>query len=204
MAKKTKAVKKVKARASGTARPTKKVAKAPEKAVKLVAAKKNPQQAEASVKIPSLVGKKAAQIVRPATGDKNLSIQDFAGQKIVLYFYPKDNTPGCTTEGRDFARLVKNFATEKTVILGVSRDSVKSHLKFKSQCGFPFDLLADEDESLCRAFNVIQEKSLYGRKYMGVDRSTFVIDERGVILREWRSVKVTGHADEVLAFVKSL
>ena len=139
-----------------------------------------------------------------ATGDQQLRLKDLRGKNVVLYFYPKDSTPGCTTEGRDFSALHSKFKRAKTVILGVSRDSVASHEKFKEKQGFPFDLLSDPDERLCKQFDVIHEKSLYGRKFMGVVRSTFLIDAEGKLRQEWRKVKVKGHAEEVLEAVKAL
>ena len=145
-----------------------------------------------------------ADFTAAATGDKTLRLKDLRGSNVVLYFYPKDSTPGCTTEGRDIAALNASFRRQKTVILGVSRDSLASHEKFKEKQGFPFDLLSDPEEKLCRQFDVIQEKSLYGRKFMGVVRSTFLIDADGKLRREWRNVKVKGHAEEVLDAVKSI
>lgn len=139
-----------------------------------------------------------------ATGDQQIRLKDLRGKNVVLYFYPKDSTPGCTTEGRDFSALHGKFKRAKTVILGVSRDSIASHEKFKEKQGFTFDLLSDPDERLCKQFDVIHEKSLYGRKFMGVVRSTFLIDVEGKLRQEWRKVKVKGHADEVLEAVKSL
>jgi peroxiredoxin Q/BCP len=139
-----------------------------------------------------------------ATGDQQIRLKDLRGKNVVLYFYPKDSTPGCTTEGRDFSALHDKFKRARTVILGVSRDSVASHEKFKEKQGFPFDLLSDPDETLCKQFDVIHEKSLYGRKFMGVVRSTFLIDAEGKLRQEWRKVKVKGHAEEVLAAVKAL
>jgi len=139
-----------------------------------------------------------------ATGDQQIRLKDLRGKNVVLYFYPKDSTPGCTTEGRDFSALHSKFKRAKTVILGVSRDSVASHEKFKDKQGFPFDLLSDPDERLCKQFDVIHEKSLYGRKFMGVVRSTFLIDAEGKLRQEWRKVKVKGHAEEVLEAVKAL
>ena len=139
-----------------------------------------------------------------ATGDQQIRLKDLRGKNVVLYFYPKDSTPGCTTEGRDFSALHSKFKRAKTVILGVSRDSVESHEKFKEKQGFPFDLLSDPDERLCKQFDVIHEKSLYGRKFMGVVRSTFLIDAEGKLRQEWRKVKVKGHAEEVLEAVKAL
>ena len=136
-----------------------------------------------------------------ATGDKSIRLKDLRGQNVILYFYPKDNTPGCTQEGLDFKDLHAKFRRQKAVIFGVSRDSLASHEKFKARQGFPFDLLADPDEKLSRKFDVIHEKSLYGRKFMGVVRSTFLIDKDGKLRAEWRKVKVKGHAAEVLESV---
>jgi peroxiredoxin Q/BCP len=138
-----------------------------------------------------------------ATGDKTIQLKSLRGQKVVIYFYPKDSTPGCTTEGQDFRDLHSKFRRQKTVILGVSRDSLASHEKFKEKQEFPFDLLSDPDEKVCRQFDVIKEKSLYGRKFMGVERSTFLIDENGKLRHEWRKLKVKGHAQEVLDTVKN-
>lgn len=141
----------------------------------------------------------------PATGDQTIRLADFHGRKnLVIYFYPKDNTPGCTTEGQDFRDRHTAFADQDTVILGVSRDGLKAHENFRAKHDFPFDLISDKDESLCKLFDVIKLKKLYGKEYMGVDRSTFLIDKQGVLRREWRGVKVAGHADEVLAAVQAL
>ena len=139
-----------------------------------------------------------------ATRDKTIRLKDLRGQNVVLYFYPKDSTPGCTTEGRDFSALHGKFRRLKTLILGVSKDSIASHEKFRAKQDFPFDLISDPDEKLCTAFDVIQEKSMYGRKFMGVVRSTFLIDADGKLRKEWRGVKVKGHAEEVLEAVRSL
>ena len=139
-----------------------------------------------------------------ATGNQQIRLKDLRGKNVVLYFYPKDSTPGCTTEGRDFSALHSKFKRAKTVILGVSRDSIASHEKFKEKQSFPFDLLSDPDEGLCKQFDVIHEKSLYGRKFMGIVRSTFLIDTEGKLRQEWRKVKVKGHAEEVLEAVKAL
>jgi len=139
-----------------------------------------------------------------ATGDQTLRLKDLRGQNVVLYFYPKDSTPGCTQEGQDFRDLHTKFRRQKTVIFGVSRDSLKSHEKFKEKQQFPFELISDPDETLCRQFDVIKEKKLYGRTFMGVERSTFLIDKDGKLKAEWRKVKVKGHAEEVLDAVKSL
>ena len=147
-------------------------------------------------------GKKVKNFSRPATGEKTISLKELAGKKVVLYFYPKDSTPGCTTEGQDFRDAKAKFSRQNTVILGVSRDSMKRHENFKAKQNFNFDLLSDEDESLCKQFDVIKLKKLYGKEYMGIERSTFLISENGVLLEEWRGVKVKGHVDEVLAECK--
>lgn len=139
----------------------------------------------------------------PATGDQTIHLKSLRGKKVVIYFYPKDSTPGCTTEGQDFRDLHAKFKRRNAVILGVSRDSLASHEKFKAKQKFPFELLSDPDELLCRKFDVIKEKTLYGRKFMGIERSTFLIDDRGKLRQEWRKVKVKGHAAEVLEAVKN-
>ena len=148
------------------------------------------------------IGKKAPAFSLDGTGGK-WSLKDAAGA-VVLYFYPRDNTSGCTQEGVDFAGLQAQFKKAKALILGVSPDSVASHEKFKQKMSFPFDLLSDPDHQVCELFAVYKEKSMYGRKYMGVERSTFLIDAGGVVRQEWRKVKVKGHAEAVLAAVKSL
>jgi len=140
----------------------------------------------------------------PGTSNKNIDLRDLRGKKIVLYFYPKDSTPGCTTEGQDFAANHAKFKRQKTVIFGVSRDSIASHEKFRAKYNFPFDLLSDSEEKACKIFDVIKEKNMYGRKVMGIERSTFLIDEAGKLRKEWRKVKVAGHVEEVLAAVKEL
>ncbi len=139
-----------------------------------------------------------------ATRNKTIRLKELRGQNVVLYFYPKDSTPGCTTEGRDFSALHARFRRQNTVIFGVSRDSLASHEKFRDKQGFKFDLISDPDEKLCKKFDVIHEKTLYGRKFMGVVRSTFLIDADGKLRAEWRKVKVKGHAEEVLEAVKAL
>jgi peroxiredoxin Q/BCP len=150
------------------------------------------------------IGKKAPNFNRPATGNQSLSLKDFKGKKLVIYFYPKDATPGCTTEGQNFRDLYPKFQAANCEILGVSRDSVRSHEGFKEKQGFPFELLSDEDETMCKAYDVIKLKKLYGREYMGIERSTFLIDEQGKLRQQWRKVKVKGHAEEVLEAVQSL
>ena len=150
------------------------------------------------------IGKKVAQFSLPATGDKSVSLKDFKGKNLVIYFYPKDSTPGCTLEGQNFRDRYEDFKKAGTEILGVSRDSLKRHENFKAKQEFPFDLLSDEDEKLCRQFDVIHEKNMYGRKVMGIVRSTFLIDGQGILRQEWRKVRVKGHVDEVLEAAKSL
>jgi len=149
------------------------------------------------------IGKKVKNFSCPATGDKNISLKELAGKKVVLYFYPKDSTPGCTIEGQNFRDAKAKFTRQNTIVFGVSRDSMKRHENFKTKQAFNFDLLSDEDESLCKQFDVIKLKKLYGKEYMGIDRSTFLIDEDGTLLEEWRGVKVKGHVDEVLAACKA-
>lgn len=152
----------------------------------------------------SALGKKVKNFSLPATGEQTISLAGLKGQNVVLYFYPKDSTPGCTREGQAFRDLHQQFAKHNTVILGVSRDGIKSHENFKAKQGFPFELLSDKDETLCRQFDVIKEKNMYGRKVLGIERSTFLIDARGVLRQEWRKVKVDGHGEAVLEAVKSL
>ena len=150
------------------------------------------------------VGRKVPDFSLPVTGGGNWKLSAARGSKVVIYFYPKDNTSGCTQEGVAFADLHGAFRKLGAEVVGVSPDSLASHEKFKSKMGFPFELLADEDKKACQLFDVWKEKSMYGRKYMGVERSTFLIDEQGVLNREWRKVKVPGHADEVLDAVRDL
>ena len=148
------------------------------------------------------VGKKVKNFKLPATGEQTISLNDFKGKNVVLYFYPKDSTPGCTQEGQDFRDLHAKFKRAKTVILGVSRDSLKSHENFKAKQGFTFDLLSDADEALCTQFDVIKMKNMYGKQVRGIERSTFLIDSKGYLREEWRKVKVKDHAEEVLAATK--
>jgi len=140
----------------------------------------------------------------PSTGNKTFRLSDAKGHPLVIYFYPKDNTPGCTAEGEEFRDLHSGFARIGCTIVGVSRDSLKSHEGFKSKMSFPFDLLSDADEKACKLFGVIKMKNMYGRQVRGIERSTFVLDAEGVLRREWRGVKVPGHAQEVLNFVHTL
>ena len=139
-----------------------------------------------------------------ATRNNTIRLKDLRGRNVVIYFYPKDSTPGCTAEGQDFRDLHAKFRRQGAIVLGVSRDSIASHEKFRDKQKFPFDLISDPDEAVCRKFDVIQEKTLYGRKFMGIERSTFLIDAAGKLRNEWRKVKVKGHAAEVLEAVKGL
>lgn len=149
-------------------------------------------------------GDKLPKLTLAASGGSDVDLTSFKGKPLVVYFYPKDNTPGCTQEGTDFRDLYRQFQKAGAEIFGISRDSVRSHENFIEKYKFPFTLLSDPDEVACKAFDTIREKSLYGRKYLGVDRSTFLFDAAGKLVREWRSVKVKGHAYEVLDAVKSL
>ena len=151
-----------------------------------------------------MVGKPVPDFSLPSTGGTAFRLSQHLGSKLVLYFYPKDNTPGCTTEGGDFRDRHKEFARAGCEVFGVSRDSVASHGKFKDKMKFPFELLSDEDEAVCKQFGVMKMKNMYGRKVRGIERSTFVIDGKGALAREWRGVRVPGHVEEVLNFVKAL
>jgi len=139
-----------------------------------------------------------------ATGNKSFRLSDFRGQYLVIYFYPKDNTPGCTKEGQDFRDLSKEFSVLNASILGVSRDSVRSHDGFKDKQAFPFDLISDGDEKLCQLFDVIKTKNMYGKQVLGIERSTFLLDPNGVLIKEWRKVKVKQHVEEVLQTLQAL
>jgi peroxiredoxin Q/BCP len=150
------------------------------------------------------INRVVANFKATATRDKSVELKALRGQNVVLYFYPKDSTPGCTTEGQDFRDLHAKFRRQNTVVFGISRDSIASHDKFRDKHSFPFDLISDPDEKLCKNFDVIQEKTLYGRKFMGIERSTFLIDANGKLRREWRKLKVAGHAAEVLEAAKML
>ncbi len=140
----------------------------------------------------------------PATSGSEFSLSALRGTQVVIYFYPKDSTPGCTTEGQEFRDAIEDFKAANTVIYGVSRDSLKSHENFKSKQCFPFELISDPEETVCKLFDVIKLKKLYGKEYMGVDRSTFLIDAEGNLSQEWRAVKVKGHVAEVLAAAQAL
>lgn len=150
------------------------------------------------------LGKKIPDFSASATGDKKVRLKDLKGKKVVLYFYPRDNTPGCTTEGQDFRDNYQAFQKTGTEVFGVSQDSLKSHENFRSKQNFPFDLISDEDGALCRIFDVLKMKSMYGKQFEGIERSTFLIDAAGKLQAEWRKVKVPGHVDEVLEAVSKL
>lgn len=149
-------------------------------------------------------GKAVKDFSLPSTGGGTFKLSDQRGKKLVVYFYPKDNTPGCTVEGTDFRDRYREFAKAGAEVVGVSRDSLKSHEGFKAKMKFPFELLSDADEQVCTLFGVMKMKNMYGKKVRGIERSTFVLDGEGAIAREWRGVKVPGHVEEVLNFVKTL
>ncbi len=149
------------------------------------------------------LGAKVPDFELAATGGKTVRLADFEGKKLVLYFYPKDNTPGCTTEGQAFRDHYPEFEQLNTAILGVSRDSVKMHEGFKCKQAFPFDLLSDHDETLCQLFDVIKMKNMYGKQVRGIERSTFLINEQGVLIHEWRKVQVKEHVENILAVLKA-
>src|ERR1700692_827863 len=149
------------------------------------------------------IGKKAPQFSLEGTGG-SWSLKDAGGAAAVLYFYPRDNTPGCTQEGEDFAAAYPQFKKAKALIFGISADTAESHEKFKRKMGFPFELLSDPDKKVCKLYDVIQEKSMYGKKFLGIERSTFLVDGKSVLRQEWCKVKVNGHAAAVLAAGKAL
>jgi len=150
------------------------------------------------------IGKKAPAFSLPTDGGGKVSLKDLKGKKVVLYFYPKDDTPGCTAEACAFRDSLPDFSKVKATVIGVSKDSVASHEKFKKKYKLPFPLAADTDGKVCEAYGVWVEKSMYGRKYMGIERATFLIDEKGIVRNVWRKVKVGGHADEVLEAMKGV
>ncbi len=150
------------------------------------------------------IGKRVPDIALHLTGDRRAKLSDFAGRPLVLYFYPKASTPGCTQEGLDFTAAIAKFRRQSCMILGASRDSLKAQENFKDRQGFPFDLVADKDEALSSAFDVIKQKNMYGKQVRGIERSTFLIDADGTLRQQWRGVKVKGHVEEVLDAVKSL
>ena len=140
----------------------------------------------------------------PSTGNTPFKLSDHRGKNVVVFFYPKDNTPGCTLEGQEFRALYADFAKANTLVVGVSRDTLKSHEGFKAEFGFPFELLADTDEKVCEQFGVMKLKNMYGKQVRGVERSTFVFDAKGKLVKSWRGLKAPGHATEVLGFVQGL
>ena len=144
------------------------------------------------------IGSKVKNFSAEMTGNKKFSLKEFTGKNIVLYFYPRDNTPGCTSESIDFRDNFKFFQKKNTLIFGISKDSLSSHEKFKEKFNFPFELISDPEEKVFKAFDVIKEKSMYGKKYLGIERSTFLVDSKGKLKKEWRKVKVKGHVEEVL------
>ena len=150
------------------------------------------------------IGKKIPDVTLHLTGDRTAQLADYRGKPLVLYFYPKASTPGCTQEGLDFSAAIAKFRRQSCVILGASRDGLKAQENFKAKQGFPFDLIADKDETLCEAFGVMKLKNMYGKQVRGIERSTFVIDAQGVLRQEWRGVKLKGHVEEVLDAVKAL
>ena len=151
-----------------------------------------------------LLGKPVPDFSLPSTGDATFRLSEARGKKLVLYFYPKDNTPGCTQQGSDFRDRYREFQRAGCEVLGVSRDSLKSHEGFKAKMKFPFALLSDPEEAVCKQFGVMKLKNMYGKQVRGIERSTFVLDREGRLAREWRGVKVPGHVEEVLNFVKAL
>lgn len=153
---------------------------------------------------PSVVNKTVPNFSAPMTGNQTFELSDYIGKNIVLYFYPKDNTPGCTAESMEFRDEYEQFQKANTEIFGLSRDSVRSHEGFKEKLAMPFQLISDPDETICNMFNVIKMKNMYGKQVRGIERSTFVIDGTGKVVKEWRGVKVSGHVGEVLEFVKAL
>lgn len=150
------------------------------------------------------IGHQAPEFTLPATGGQTINLSDFRGKNVVIYFYPKDSTPGCTTESQDFRDGYDAFTQEHTVILGISRDSIKSHERFKEKQALPFELLSDEDETVCNLFEVLKMKNMYGKQFMGIERSTFLIDASGTFREIWRKVKVKGHVEAVLAAVQTI
>lgn len=150
------------------------------------------------------LNKPVPNFVAQATSSKDVLLEALRGWRVVIYFYPKDNTPGCTTEGQDFKEYYEDFLNLKTVVFGVSKDNLKSHEEFRAEYKIPFELIADVDGDLCKLFDVIRPQNMYGQQIMGLERSTFLIDENGILRQEWRKVRVNGHADEVFEAVESL
>lgn len=151
-----------------------------------------------------MLNKLVADFELRSTGDKKFRLSSETGRNIVIYFYPRDDTPGCTVEGQDFRDHYNEFVENNCSVIGISRDSLESHEKFKKKMDFPFELLSDADEVVCQIFGVMKDKNMYGKQVRGIERSTFVVNDKGVLIREWRGVKVPGHVVEVLDFVKTL
>ncbi len=151
-----------------------------------------------------VLGEAVANFTAEATSETTVSLSDLKGKNVVIYFYPKDSTPGCTTEGQNFRDLYADFQAANTEIFGVSRDGMRAHENFKAKQSFPFELISDKEEDLCKLFDVIKLKKMYGKEHLGIERSTFLIDAEGVLRNEWRKLKVAGHVDEVLEAVKAL
>ena len=151
-----------------------------------------------------MLGKPVSDFTLASTGSSTFTLSSARGSKVVLYFYPRDNTPGCTQQGSDFRDAYKQFQRAGCEVKGISRDSIRSHESFKAKMKFPFELLSDPDEKVCEQFGVVKLKNMYGKKVRGIERSTFVVDAKGVLAREWRGVKVPGHIQEVLNFAKAL
>jgi peroxiredoxin Q/BCP len=189
------------ARKSGTPRTPRRSQAASTTAATPTAAARSTQRAATTT---VAVDQRVANFALPATGGQPWRLAAAKGRKLVLYFYPRDNTPGCTQEGQEFAALAARFGAAGTQIVGISRDSVASHEKFREKMQFPFALLSDVEEQVCRQFDVIRMKTLYGRSSLGVERSSFLLDAKGVLRREWRKVRVAGHAAEVLEAARSL
>lgn len=201
---KKKAKSKSKTKLKAKAKTKTKIKKAVKKVTKSAKKKTSAPKMAAIPKPKVSVGQALPPVTLPATGGKTVALTELRGKKVVLYFYPKDSTPGCTIEGRDFTRLHENFKQANTEVFGISRDSLTSHEKFKSCENYSIDLLSDENEEASKIFGVIKMKNMYGKQVRGIERSTFVIDQEGRLVKEWRGVSVPGHAEEVLEFVKSL
>jgi peroxiredoxin Q/BCP len=150
------------------------------------------------------IGKIAPSFSAPCDDDAVIDLSELRGKNVVLYFYPKDDTPGCTIEAQDFTRHIEKFVALNTVVLGISRDSIKSHCSFIQKYNLAFNLISDEDGEICSKYGVLKEKSMFGKKYLGIDRSTFIIDKKGDVIKIWRSVKVNGHIDEILNFLEKI
>jgi peroxiredoxin Q/BCP len=152
----------------------------------------------------SMLNKNVSDFILPATSGSTFQLSNYLGKNLVIYFYPKDSTPGCTTQGVQFRDAYADFKSLDTEVFGISRDSLKSHENFKAKFTFPFELLADTEELACTLFGVMKMKSMYGKQVRGIERSTFIIDKNGILVKEWRGVKVEGHVADVLSFIKSL